>query len=153
MSGTPRAWNARRREYALQYGVSDRVVEIIGVAQLDRMAEHARATMFSTLKWDKEHRGWRFKGSVAKRVPGLYRERLARECEEAKLRGEQKRREARQLEILQPTDRRHFEWLQSLVVKRRDVERAGRAVRAYSAPDPHGEQLMELVSKIKRRVA
>lgn len=138
----------RIREYMERYGVAKKTVKTIGVEQLDRMAEHARATMFSSLKWGS----FRGKGGVSDKVPGFYRQRLAREREEAELRREQRRREKVRIEALRPTDRRHFEWLQSLTVKRRDVVQAELAA-GFKAPDPRGGALMELVEKIKRRVA
>jgi hypothetical protein len=42
--------------YAAQYGVSQRSVRIIGVTRLARMAPHARATVFSSLKWEHNRR-------------------------------------------------------------------------------------------------
>lgn len=81
------------REYAARYGVSEAILERMDITHLARMTEMARAVIFSTLKWDRAHPGWRLKGSIAERVPGLYRKRLAEEreylCMERKLRRRQ----------------------------------------------------------------
>jgi hypothetical protein len=145
---TGRKPDPRVAGYMRRYGVSERTVRIVGVEQLERMAPHARATMFSSLKWDREHRGFRTRGSVTAKVPGLYRQRLALERRELELRREQRKREKQQLEQ-QPPDRRHLLWMQSLLQKRRDVAREN-PVEGECAPDPRGEQLMELASKLRR---
>lgn len=49
-------------------------------AQLTRMEEHARATIFSTIKWDRENSGWRFRVpyntvSVKRSVPMVKKNR------------------------------------------------------------------------------
>jgi hypothetical protein len=49
--------NVLALRYAAQYRVSLKSVHRQGVAQLVRMQPHARATIFSTLKWQQSHRG------------------------------------------------------------------------------------------------
>lgn len=42
--------------YCAQYGASHKTVQRLGAARLSRMAPHARATLFSALRWDDQRR-------------------------------------------------------------------------------------------------